>query len=65
MDLKEKMSKFGIIICREFTQEEVRYVAENVTIKLTNAFPILNSQYKFVYSKLYVWRSFNNFQSKH
>lgn len=52
MDLNEKMSKFGIIICREFTQEEVRYVAENVTIKLTNAFPILNSQYNEIFAQL-------------
>ena len=52
MDLKDKMSRFGITISREFTKEEVTNVAKNVTNKLTEAFPSLNSQYNEILVQL-------------
>ena len=52
MNLNKKLSKLGMEQVREFTQEEVRIVAENVTNKLTNAFPILDSQYNEILAKL-------------
>ena len=45
MNTEKKLEKLGITTTREFTQREVRYIAEEVTELLVKAFPILEDDY--------------------
>ena len=45
MNIEKKLEKLGIRAEREFTQREVRYIAEEVTELLVKAFPILEDDY--------------------
>ncbi len=45
MNIEKKLEKLGIITVREFTQREVRYIAEEVTELLVKAFPVLEDSY--------------------
>ena len=45
MNAEKKIEKLGISTIREFTQREVRYIAEEVTELLVKAFPVLEEEY--------------------
>lgn len=45
MNAEKKLEKLGISTIREFTQREVRYIAEEVTELLVKAFPVLEEEY--------------------
>ena len=45
VNTEKKLEKLGITTTREFTQREVRYIAEEVTELLVKAFPILEDDY--------------------
>ena len=45
VNIEKKLEKLGIIPLREFTQREVRYIAEEVTELLVNTFPTLENEY--------------------
>lgn len=45
MNAEKKLEKLGISTIREFSQREVRYIAEEVTELLVKAFPILEDDY--------------------
>ena len=45
MNAEKKLEKLGITTTREFTQREVRYIAEEVTELLVKAFPVLEDDY--------------------
>lgn len=45
MNAEKKIEKLGITPIREFTQREVRYIAEEVTEMLVSTFPVLEDEY--------------------
>ena len=45
MNTEKKLEKLGINTIREFTQREVRYIAEEVTELLVKTFPVLEENY--------------------
>ena len=45
MNVEKKLEKLGITTIREFTQREIRYIAEEVTELLVKAFPVLEDDY--------------------
>lgn len=45
VNAEKKLEKLGISTIREFSQREVRYIAEEVTEVLVKAFPVLEEEY--------------------
>lgn len=52
MKIEKKLKKLGIKETKEFTQEEKNLVANNVTVSLTMAFPILKSEQANILNKI-------------
>ena len=52
MKIEKKLKKLGIKETKEFTQEEKDLVANNVTVSLTMAFPILKSEQANILNKI-------------
>lgn len=52
LKIEKKLKKLGIKETKEFTQEEKNLVANNVTVSLTMAFPILKSEQANILNKI-------------